>query len=260
MINFFESFSPLTQAIIASTLTFLLTTFGASFVFLFKNVNNKVMNYLLGASAGIMLAAAIFSLLLPSIEQANNLNMNTILVVSIGLLSGSILLIVGDKISSKFTGNEENNFRRILLLVTSIVLHNIPEGLAIGVAFGSIIYNIEGATLIAAISLAIGIGLQNIPEGAAISIPLRKEGLSRKKAFLIGTLSGIVEPISAIVGVILVLKIKIVLPILLSFAAGAMLFVIIEELVPECMNDENKNAIGVVTLIGFILMMIMEII
>ena len=145
-------------------------------------------------------------------------------------------------------------------MVTSIVLHNIPEGLAIGVAFGSIIYNIEGATLIAAISLAIGIGLQNIPEGAAISIPLRKEGLSRKKSFLIGTLSGIVEPISAIIGVILVLKIKIILPILLSFAAGAMLFVIIEELVPECMNDENKNAIGVVTLIGFILMMIMEII
>ncbi len=146
-------------------------------------------------------------------------------------------------------------------MVTSIVLHNIPEGLAIGVAFGSIIYNIEGATLIAAISLAIGIGLQNIPEGAAISIPLRKEGLSRKKSFfLIGALSGIVEPISAIIGVILVLKIKIILPILLSFAAGAMLFVIIEELVPECMNDENKNAIGVVTLIGFILMMVMEII
>ena len=260
MINFFESFSPLTQAIIASTLTFLLTTFGSSFVFLFKKVNNKVMNYLLGSSAGIMLAAAIYSLLLPSIEQANNLNMNTSIVVSLGLLLGSVLLIVGDKISSKFTGNEENNFRRILLLVTSIVLHNIPEGLAIGVAFGSIIYNIEGATLIAAISLAIGIGLQNIPEGAAISIPLRKEGLSRKKSFLIGTLSGIVEPISAIIGVILVLKIKIILPILLSFAAGAMLFVIIEELVPECMNDENKNAIGVVTLIGFILMMIMEII
>ena len=126
-------------------------------------------------------------------------------------------------------------------MVTSIVLHNIPEGLAIGVAFGSIIYNIEGATLIAAISLAIGIGLQNIPEGAAISIPLRKEGLSRKKSFLIGALSGIVEPISAIIGVILVLKIKIILPILLSFAAGAMLFVIIEELVPECMNDENKK-------------------
>ena len=189
---------------------------------------------------------------------AKNLNMNVILVVSIGLLCGSFLLIIGDKISSRFVDNEENNFRRILLLVTSIVLHNIPEGLAIGVAFGSIIYNIEGATLIAAISLAIGIGIQNIPEGAAISIPLRKEGLSRKKAFIVGSLSGIVEPLSAILGVILVLKIKVILPILLAFASGAMLFVIIEELVPECMNDDNKNMIGIVTLIGFIAMMALE--
>lgn len=258
MINFFCDLSPLIQAIIASAITFTLTTIGSSFVFLFKKINNKVMNYLLGASAGIMLSAAIFSLLLPAIEQAKNLNMNVILVVSIGLLCGSFLLIIGDKISSKFIDNEENNFRRILLLVTSIVLHNIPEGLAIGVAFGSIIYNIEGATLIAAISLAIGIGMQNIPEGAAISIPLRKEGLSRKKAFIIGSLSGIVEPLSAILGVILVLKIKVILPILLAFASGAMLFVIIEELVPECMNDDNKNMIGIVTLIGFIAMMALE--
>lgn len=258
MINFLCDLSPLLQAIIASLLTFSLTTLGASFVFLFKKVNNKIMNYLLGASAGIMLSAAIFSLLLPAIEQAKNLKMNSIVIVSIGLLLGSVLLIIGDKISSKFITNEQNSFRRILLLVTSIVLHNIPEGLAIGVAFGSIIYNIEGATLISAISLTIGIGLQNIPEGAAISIPLRKEGLSRKKAFIIGTLSGIVEPLSAILGVILVLKVKVILPILLAFAAGAMLFVIIEELIPECMNDKNKNSIGIVTLLGFILMMILE--
>lgn len=258
MINFFCDLSPLLQALIASLLTFSLTTLGASFVFLFKKVNNKIMNYLLGASAGIMLSAAIFSLLLPAIEQANNLKMNSIVVVSIGLLLGSILLIIGDKISSRFITNEQNSFRRILLLVTSIVLHNIPEGLAIGVAFGSIIYNIEGATLISAISLTIGIGLQNIPEGAAISIPLRKEGLSRKKAFIIGTLSGIVEPLAAILGVILVLKIKVILPILLAFAAGAMLFVIIEELIPECMSDKNKNSIAIVTLLGFILMMILE--
>lgn len=258
MINFLCDLSPLLQAIIASLLTFSLTTLGASFVFLFKKVNNKIMNYLLGASAGIMLSAAIFSLLLPAIEQAKNLKMNSIVIVSIGLLLGSVLLIIGDKISSKFITNEQNSFRRILLLVTSIVLHNIPEGLAIGVAFGSIIYNIEGATLISAISLTIGIGLQNIPEGAAISIPLRKEGLSRKKAFIIGTLSGIVEPLSAILGVILVLKVKVILPILLAFAAGAMLFVIIEELIPECMSDKNKNSIGIVTLLGFILMMILE--
>lgn len=260
MFDFFCNLSPLMQAIIASSLTFLLTTLGSSFVFLFKNINNKIMNYLLGASAGIMLSAAIFSLLLPSIEQADLMNMNTLLIVGIGLLSGSVLLIIGDAISSRFIKNEENNFRRILLLVTSIVLHNIPEGLAIGVAFGSIIYNIEGANVVAAISLAIGIGIQNVPEGAAISIPLRKEGLSRFKSFIIGSLSGIVEPISAILGVLLVLKVQAILPILLAFASGAMLFVIIEELIPECMSDKNKNMIGIITLIGFILMMALEII
>lgn len=260
MLDLFENFSPLIQAMIASLFTFCLTTFGASLVFLFKKVNNKIMNYLLGASAGIMLSAAIFSLLLPAINQAKAMNLNVIITVSSGLLLGSVLLIIGDKISSNFTSSNESNFRRILLLVTSIVLHNIPEGLAIGVAFGSIVYNIEGANLLSAISLAIGIGLQNIPEGAAISIPLRKEGLSRKKSFIIGSLSGIVEPISAIIGVLLVLEIKLVLPILLAFASGAMLFVIIEELIPECMNDNNKNSIGIVTLIGFIIMMIMEII
>lgn len=260
MFDFFCNLSPLMQAIIASSLTFLLTTLGSSFVFLFRNINNKIMNYLLGASAGIMLSAAIFSLLLPSIEQANLMNMNILLIVGIGLLSGSFLLIIGDAISSRFIKNEENNFRRILLLVTSIVLHNIPEGLAIGVAFGSIIYNIEGANVVAAISLAIGIGIQNVPEGAAISIPLRKEGLSRFKSFIIGSLSGIVEPISAILGFLLVLKVQAVLPILLAFASGAMLFVIIEELIPECMSDKNKNMIGIITLIGFILMMALEII
>lgn len=260
MFNFFYDLSPLIQALIASSITFLLTTIGSSFVFFFKNVNNKIMNYLLGASSGIMLSAAIFSLLIPSITQANNMNMNTILIVGIGLLSGSFLLIIGDKISSLFINNEENNFRKLFLLVTSIILHNIPEGLAIGVAFGSIIYNIEGATTISAISLAIGIGIQNIPEGAAISIPLRKEKLSRFKSFLIGSLSGIVEPISAGIGVLLVLKIKIILPILLAFASGAMLFVIIEELIPECMNDKNKNIIGIITLLGFILMMALELI
>lgn len=260
MFDFFCNLSPLMQAIIASSLTFLLTTLGSSFVFLFRNINNKIMNYLLGASAGIMLSAAIFSLLLPSIEQANLMNMNILLIVGIGLLSGSFLLIIGDAISSRFIKNEKNNFRRILLLVTSIVLHNIPEGLAIGVAFGSIIYNIEGANVVAAISLAIGIGIQNVPEGAAISIPLRKEGLSRFKSFIIGSLSGIVEPISAILGFLLVLKVQAVLPILLAFASGAMLFVIIEELIPECMSDKNKNMIGIITLIGFILMMALEII
>lgn len=260
MINFFYGLDPLTQAIIASSLTFLMTVFGSSFVFLFKKVNKNIMDALLGISAGIMLAAAIFSLLLPSIEQANTLNMNTIVVVSIGILLGGLLLIIGDKISNKYLLRKDGKPKNSFLLITSIILHNIPEGAAIGVAFGSLTFGLEGATIAAAISLAIGIGMQNIPEGAAISIPLRRDGLSRKKSFLIGVISGIVEPIAAIIGVILVLKVKIILPYLLAFAAGAMIFVIIVELIPESQNNKNKNLIALLTLIGFIFMLILEIV
>lgn len=259
MINFFYELEPLTQAIIASLITFTCTISGAALVYLFKKVNKNVMDALLGISAGIMLAAAIFSLLLPSIEQADALGMKTILVVSIGFILGSLLLIGGDKISDKYVLKEESKLKRTMLLIVSIVLHNIPEGAAIGVAFGSIFYNIEGATVAAAISLAIGIGIQNIPEGAAISIPLRRDGFSRTKAFIIGALSGIVEPFAAIIGAILVLKVKLVLPYLLAFAAGAMIFVVVEELVPESQNNKNKNLIAFLTIIGFIFMLILEI-
>lgn len=259
MINFFYELEPLTQAIIASLITFTCTISGAALVYLFKKVNKNVMDALLGISAGIMLAAAIFSLLLPSIEQADALGMKTILVVSIGFILGSLLLIAGDKISDKYVLKEESKLKRTMLLIVSIVLHNIPEGAAIGVAFGSIFYNIEGATVAAAISLAIGIGIQNIPEGAAISIPLRRDGFSRTKAFIIGALSGIVEPFAAIIGAILVLKVKLVLPYLLAFAAGAMIFVVVEELVPESQNNKNKNLIAFLTIIGFIFMLILEI-
>lgn len=258
MIDFFYGLSPLWQAIIASLLTFTMTMIGSATVFFFKKVNKNVMDSLLGISAGIMLAAAIFSLLLPSINQANNLNLNAPLVVSLSIILGSLLLIVGDRLSNKVSSNKHKSSKNTLLLITSIVLHNIPEGMAIGVAFGSIIYHLDGATVAAAISLAIGIGIQNFPEGAAISIPLRRAGFSRFKSFVIGTLSGIVEPISAIIGVILVLKIKLVLPYLLAFAAGAMIFVIVQELVPESQNNKNKNLISLLTLFGFILMMLLE--
>lgn len=259
MFDFFYDLSVLNQAIIASTLTMLMTIAGSSTVFLFKKVNKSVMEALLSISAGIMLAAAIFSLLLPSIEQANNLGLNTAFVVTISILLGSLLLIVGDKISSKCIKDENKTVTNVLLLVTSIVLHNIPEGMAIGVAFGSIIYNLEGATVAAAISLAIGIGIQNFPEGAAISIPLRRLGLSRTKSFIIGSLTGIVEPIAAIIGVLLVLKVQLILPFLLAFAAGAMIFVIIEELIPEAMKNKRKNLIAYLFLLGFVVMMILEI-
>lgn len=259
MINFFYGLNVYTQALIASSLTFCVTVMGAATVFFFKNVKKELMNVMIALSAGIMLSAAIFSLLLPSIEQANVLNLNTPLIVSISILLGSLLLILGDKFSNKYILNEKSN-KNTFLLIVSIVLHNIPEGMAIGCAFGSIMYGIDGATLAAAISLAVGIGIQNFPEGAAISIPLRNAGYSRLKSFAIGALTGIVEPIGALAGVLLVVKVKLILPYLLAFAAGAMIFVVIEELVPEALTSKYKSLMSYLALIGFVIMMILEII
>lgn len=259
MIDFFYNLNVYNQTLIASLCTFSMTALGAAMVFFFKKVNKTVMEAMLALAAGIMLSAAVFSLLLPSIEQADNLNLNTSLVVTIGTLLGSLLLIFGDKFSDRYVKDEENKFKNVMLLVVSIVLHNLPEGMAIGVAFGSIVYGLDGATTAAAISLAIGIGIQNFPEGAAISIPLRKTGMSRTKSFIIGALTGIVEPIAAIVGVFMVLKIKLILPYLLAFAAGAMIFVVIEELIPEALASRKKVLMAYLSLVGFVMMMILEI-
>lgn len=258
MINFFYGLNSYYQAIIASLFTFSITTLGAATVFLFKNVKKEIMNVMIALAEGIMLSAAIFSLLLPAIEQASNLNMKTGIVVSLSILIGSLILIIGDKITAKFA-KKDPEFKSSLLLIVSITLHNLPEGMAIGCAFGSIIYGIEGATVAAAISLAIGIAIQNFPEGAAISIPLRNAGYTRLKAFLVGSLTGIVEPIGALLGVMLVLKIKLILPFLLAFAAGAMILVVFKELAPETNESKYKNLMIYLTLIGFVLMMILEI-
>ena len=155
--------------------------------------------------------------------------------------------------------NKNNSFKRCLMLITSITLHNIPEGLAVGVAFGSIIYGLDGATLSSGLLLALGIGLQNFPEGTAVSVPLRREGLSRKKAFFYGQLSGIVEPISGVLGALLVLKVRLLLPYLLSFAAGAMIYVVVQELIPESQTNKRKELMALFTLIGFSVMMILDI-
>lgn len=260
MINFFYELNIYSQALIASLLTFSMTVLGAAMVFFFKNVKKEIMNVMIALSAGIMLSAGIFSLLLPSIEQANNLNLNTPLVVSLSILLGSLILIFGDKFSNKYILSDNASSKNTMLLIVSIVLHNIPEGMAIGCAFGSVIYGLDGATVAAAISLAIGIGIQNFPEGAAISIPLRNAGYSRLKSFVIGSLTGIVEPIGALLGALLVLKIKLVFPYLLAFAAGAMIFVVIEELVPEITESKYKSLMSYIALAGFVLMMILEII
>ena len=261
MINWYINLAYPWQALIATLFTWGITSLGAAVVFLFKSVKKTTMDAMLGLSAGVMLAATFWSLLNPALEMAENLNLTSWLVVSLGILSGGLLLYIGDKIFDKLTIKKTNShsIKRSLMLIFSITLHNIPEGMAIGVAFGSVAYHLDGATLASAVMLAIGIGIQNFPEGSAVSLPLRREGMSTKKAFFFGALSGIVEPISAVIGAILVIKMQILLPILLSFAGGAMIYVVVQELIPESQTNEKKEVMALFTILGFLLMMIFDV-
>lgn len=261
MINWYMNLNYPIQALIASLFTWGITSLGAAVVFLFKKVNKNTMDAMLGLSAGVMLAATFWSLLSPALEMAENLKLISWLIVSLGVLSGGLLLFIGDKIFDRITKKKTNShsIKRSLMLIFSITLHNIPEGMAIGVAFGSVFYNLEGATLAAAVMLAIGIGIQNFPEGSAVSLPLRREGMSPKKAFFFGMLSGIVEPISAVVGAVLVIKVQVLLPILLSFAGGAMIYVVVQELIPESQTNKKKDLMALFTIFGFLLMMIFDV-
>ena len=259
--NIFLEMNVVLQAFLAATFTFLITSLGSALVFCFKKVNKNISDIILGISAGIMLAASYFSLLNPAIESAKTLSNCAALVVAFGFFLGGLLLFTTDKIFSKLMKKKKkkDNSKKIFLLVSSITIHNIPEGLSIGVAFGLVFYGLPGATTLAAIGLALGIGLQNCPEGCAVSLPLRQAGMSRIKAFLIGALSGLVEPIAAVIGAILVLKVQFVMPILLSFAAGAMIYVIVEELIPESQQNSNQDIVTLYTLVGFIIMMILDV-
>lgn len=260
MFNYFLEMSPTWQALIATIFTWFMTLLGAALVFLCKKVDKKIMNCLLGFSAGVMIAASFWSLLNPAVEIAVELGMREWLVVSLGFLLGGLLIFVGDKIYSRIFKESNNcgNFRRSLMLISSITLHNIPEGLIVGVAFGSLAF-MDVNSIWQAITLAIGIGIQNFPEGSAVSLPLKRDGYSCKKAFFYGQLSGIVEPIAAVIGSLLVTKVQMLLPFLLAFAAGAMIYVVISELLPESQNSSNKNFVSLVTILGFVLMMILDI-
>lgn len=265
MINYFNNLDHTIQALIATIFTWGVTAIGASVVFFFKKINKSVMDAMLGFAAGVMIAASFWSLLSPAIEMASNLNMIPWIVAFLGFFSGGLLLYIGDKIYCflsrriKKSDGEKQSLKRSLMLIFSITLHNIPEGLAVGVAFGSLKYGLDGVTLGATCLLALGIGLQNFPEGTAISVPLRREGYSRKKAFFIGQLSGIVEPIAGVIGALLVLKVRILLPFLLAFAAGAMIYVVVQELIPESQTNKKKDLMALFTLIGFSIMMILDV-
>lgn len=268
MLTFLEEQNPILLAFLATLFTYSVTLIGASIVFLFKKVKKNIMDAMLGFATGIMIAASFFSLLEPSLKMAENLKMTPWIVTTIGFISGGLLLFIGDRIFTKIDkkiskNKDENNktksLKRCIMLILSITLHNIPEGLAVGVAFGGIAYGIEGATLSSALMIALGIGIQNFPEGTAVSVPLRREGLSRKKAFFFGQLSGLVEPISGVLGALLVLKVRTLLPFLLAFAAGAMIYVVVEELIPESQTNKRKELMALFTLIGFSIMMILDV-
>ena len=262
MIQWFSSLAPWQQALLATLFTWGVTAAGASVVFFFKNINKNVMDALLGFAAGVMIAASFWSLLLPAADMAQTLGMSALPVLLFGFLSGGGLLFVGDKVYSALERENASSQqkKRCALLIFSITLHNIPEGLCVGVAFGSLAYGLSGANLAAACLLALGIGLQNFPEGTAVSVPLRREGASRRTAFFWGQISGAVEPVSGVLGALLVMYVRTLLPFCLSFAAGAMLYVVVEELIPESQSGEKKDVMAIFTLIGFSVMMALDMI
>ena len=256
MIGWFINLNFIYQALLATLFTYFLTALGASIVFFFKNISKNIMDAMLGFAAGVMTAASFFSLLSPAIEHCEELNLTPWIIISIGFISGGLLLFLSDKIFNKLLSKKN---KRILMLISSITIHNIPEGLAVGIAFGSVYYGLTGATTLSALMLAIGIGLQNFPEGSAVSIPLRRDGMPRGKAFFYGQLSAIVEPIAGVLGPILVQKVRTLLPFFLSFASGAMIYVVVSELIPESQSNEKKEVMAIFTIIGFSIMMILDV-
>ncbi len=267
MLNSFAELSPPIQALCAGIFTWSVTALGAMTVFFMKVLDQKVLDGMLGFAAGVMVAASFWSLLAPAIAMEEAAGNIAWLSVAIGFIGGGIFLWIIDKIlphlhpGYPITAVEgiHTRWQRSVLLVLAITLHNIPEGLAIGVAFGAIGAEIEGATLGAALSLAFGIALQNFPEGSAVSMPLFREGLSKAKAFFIGQLSGAVEPAFAVLGAMVVWLFKPILPYALSFAAGAMIYVVVEELIPEAQRDERTHISTFGFLIGFVVMMILDV-
>lgn len=266
-LNWLLQYNPIMLALFAALFTWALTALGASMVFFFKKINPKVLNSMLGFAAGVMIAASFWSLLAPAIEMTETQGKTPWVPAVVGfLLGGAFLLAIDNILPHLHLGRKmdkaegiKTTWKRSVLLVLAITLHNIPEGLAVGVAFGVLANNPDAGALAGAVALALGIGLQNFPEGAAVSIPLRREGLSRLKAFNYGQLSGIVEPIAAVAGAYLVLSMQSLLPYALSFAAGAMIFVVVEELIPESQTGNETDLSTIGAMLGFATMMLLDV-
>ncbi len=266
--DWFRTLSPIAQALLATLFTWGVTAAGAAIVYFTRSVNRRLFDAMLGFAAGVMIAASFWSLLAPGIEAAGQMGMNAWLTAAIGFFSGGLFMRLIDKLLPHLhpglgidkSEGIKTSWQRSTLLVLAITLHNFPEGLAVGVAFGALAAGTPSATLGGAIALAIGIGIQNFPEGAAVSLPLRREGLSRNKAFMMGQLSGVVEPIAGVIGAAFVVSMQGVLPYALCFAAGAMIFVVVEELIPESQREpKNIDLVTMATLAGFTIMMILDV-
>ena len=267
MVSWFAELNPILQALMATLFTWFVTALGAGLVFFFKTINRKVLDAMLGFAAGVMIAASYWSLLAPAIEMAEESNLPAWVPATTGFLLGGFFLWTADKILPHLhlgfpmaeAEGLKTSWQRSVLLVLAITLHNIPEGLAVGVAFGALASDIPSATLAGAMALALGIGIQNFPEGAAVSVPLRREGFSRLKSFWYGQLSGAVEPIAGGIGAAAVIFIKPILPYALAFAAGAMIYVVVEELIPESQLEKNTDVATIGAMLGFAVMMTLDV-
>lgn len=258
------------MALLATLGTWFVTALGAATVVLFRNPNPRALNLMLGFASGVMIAASFWSLLQPAIERAQTVSdLPAYIVATAGFLFGAVFMWGSDRVVSfararteDLDKRENERINRIIMLVLSITLHNIPEGMAVGVAFGAL-HNGSGTpeSLMGAVTIAVGIGVQNFPEGAAVSLPLRREGCSRKKSFLIGQASGMIEPVAGVLGACLVVYVEALLPYALSFAAGAMILVAVHELIPECQRNQETQpyfaTMGIVA--GFALMMLLDV-
>lgn len=265
IVSYFESIPPVLAALYATLFTWFLTAFGASFVFFFKNMNRAVLDGMLGFTGGVMVAASYWSLLAPAIEMSDGEGFVKVIPAAVGFLLGAFFLFGLDKslphlhINFKETEGIKTPWQRTTLLVLAITLHNIPEGLAVGVLFGGVAAGIPEASIAGALTLAIGIGIQNFPEGIAVAMPLRRMGMSRKKSFMYGQSSALVEPVAGVLGAVAVTFFTPILPYALAFAAGAMIFVVVEEVIPETQQDKNTDIATLGFIGGFVVMMTLDV-
>ncbi|MCM8774584.1 MAG: ZIP family metal transporter [Candidatus Omnitrophica bacterium] len=259
--------NPILKALVAGIVTWGFTAIGSTFIFATKNFNQKIFDCMLGFAGGVMLAASYWSLLAPAIEMSFHLGRFAWLPAGFGLSLGAIFLRIIDKIlphlhlgfSKKESEGLKTSWQSSILLVLAITLHNIPEGLAVGVAIGAMVLGLPEATFASTLALTMGIGIQNIPEGFAVAVSMRREGLSQLKSFWYGQLSGIVEPITALIAVVTILWMRVILPYALGFAAGAMIFVVVEEVIPEAQRNNNTDLATAGTILGFLVMMILDV-